>query len=834
ANVQWLTSNRDIKSYIGEHFVSFSNTGGWTFYGNKQNEPLKAGETYVATAMIRTKDVTSGGGIIKFDLYDGIGNYLGEKVSKTITQSNDDWTRVLVVLTYDEAKRINNAAISIKLSIGTLAPTAGTLYFDAVNWLSKPVLTQLEYDSNKNYVTLITNPLGYSVSLVRTDRGNLANMTLPRKGMIIYGYDPLDRLTYIQNQATNAIYEIIYDKNGNILNLGFYELVNGNKVWKSQIKQTFNERNQIRTHEDQRGNQTVYNYDANGNLELVSFPNNTKLKLAYDSLDRLKTKQDLTFNNSWAFSYDKNNNLTQVIQTSTSGQEVTDYILDNLIDEVKSITYPMVNGIRRSVNYTYNANGQITTISHSPITQKLGVDAIYRYDYDQAGMMASLNGPNKEQVGQFYDEAGRLKKSFISDGTKAYNTYYEYNELGDLKEYRLETADGVILSREKHAYDGDGNTTVITYDDGSKHSFQYDLASRLTNEQKIASNGAVLTTISYQYDPYGNRLTITKNGTTTTYKYDTANQISSVNGSAGIYQYDQNGNQIRDDRHKYYYDSSNRLSYVEQANAVVAIASYSYDYEGKRTKKMVYGKKTEQYYYDAGHLTYIADENNQILYSFTRTYPGDLVTMTDYTSGTAVNYYYVHNGHGDIIGLKDKTGTTVVTYEYDAFGNIIKATGTAKTGNGRLLREENPFRYASYFYDEETKLYYLRMRFYDPLIGRYLTRDIVPSANLYVYTENNPVRYVDPFGLSFFSKIKSLYQKAKAKVTSFFKSVYNSVSTTIKSIKTKKVEFSPGQQAAITIGAAGVGSSVDYKVSKTNTRISSQQSTISNKVDPFV
>ncbi|HHW39441.1 MAG TPA: hypothetical protein GXX18_19860, partial [Bacillales bacterium] len=196
--------------------------------------------------MIRTAaKVTSGGGIIKFDLYDGSGNYLGEKVSKMITKS-EDWTRVLVVLTYDEAKRINAAASNIKLSIGTLAPTAGTLYFDAVNWLTKPVLTQLGYDSSKNYVTSITNPLGYSVSLVRTDRGNLANITLPRKGMIIYGYDPLDRLTYIQNQATNAIYQIIYDKNGNILNLGFYELVNGNVVWKSQMKQTFNERNQIR------------------------------------------------------------------------------------------------------------------------------------------------------------------------------------------------------------------------------------------------------------------------------------------------------------------------------------------------------------------------------------------------------------------------------------------------------------------------------------------------------------------------------------------------------------------------------------------------------------
>lgn len=72
------------------------------------------------------------------------------------------------------------------------------------------------------------------------------------------------------------------------------------------------------------------------------------------------------------------------------------------------------------------------------------------------------------------------------------------------------------------------------------------------------------------------------------------------------------------------------------------------------------------------------------------------------------------------------------------------------------------------------------MRYYDPSIGRYLKRDIVPSANLYVYVENNPVRFVDPFGLSLFSKIKSLYQKVKKKVIEFFKPVYNSVATTIK------------------------------------------------------
>ncbi|KEF35828.1 RHS repeat-associated core domain, partial [Schinkia azotoformans MEV2011] len=179
--------------------------------------------------------------------------------------------------------------------------------------------------------------------------------------------------------------------------------------------------------------------------------------------------------------------------------------------------------------------------------------------------------------------------------------------------------------------------------------------------------------------------------------------------------------------------------------------------------------------------------NNQILYSFTRTYTGDLVTMTDYTSGTAVNYYYVHNGHGDIIGLKDKTGTTVVTYEYDAFGTIITATGTAKTGNGRLLREENPFRYASYFYDEETKLYYLRMRFYEPKIGRFLTRDIIPDDNMYVYVENNPVRYVDPLGLLAAKNApkKQTHLNSKSIESLGSSPRFNSQSTTKKS-KTKK------------------------------------------------
>ena len=63
-----------------------------------------------------------------------------------------------------------------------------------------------------------------------------------------------------------------------------------------------------------------------------------------------------------------------------------------------------------------------------------------------------------------------------------------------------------------------------------------------------------------------------------------------------------------------------------------------------------------------------------------------------------------------------------------------------------MLRTENPFRYASYYYDEETQLYYLNSRYYDPKTGRFLTKDSMPSENAYIYAENDPINNIDVNG----------------------------------------------------------------------------------------
>ena len=73
-------------------------------------------------------------------------------------------------------------------------------------------------------------------------------------------------------------------------------------------------------------------------------------------------------------------------------------------------------------------------------------------------------------------------------------------------------------------------------------------------------------------------------------------------------------------------------------------------------------------------------------------------------------YSYVHNLQGDVVGIVDSAGSLVVEYKYDAWGKpiLVRTLTTAY----EALAELNPFRYRGYVFDEETRLYYLRSRYY--------------------------------------------------------------------------------------------------------------------------
>ena len=107
------------------------------------------------------------------------------------------------------------------------------------------------------------------------------------------------------------------------------------------------------------------------------------------------------------------------------------------------------------------------------------------------------------------------------------------------------------------------------------------------------------------------------------------------------------------------------------------------------------------------------------------------------------SYYFLFNGHGDVVQTVDKTGKVQNNYDYDIWGNPILTVETAACA----------IRYAGEFYDSETGLYYLRARYYDSEIGRFISEDSYSgetddplSLNLYTYCENNPITYTDPSG----------------------------------------------------------------------------------------
>ncbi|MFB9220419.1 RHS repeat-associated core domain-containing protein [Kurthia sibirica] len=108
-------------------------------------------------------------------------------------------------------------------------------------------------------------------------------------------------------------------------------------------------------------------------------------------------------------------------------------------------------------------------------------------------------------------------------------------------------------------------------------------------------------------------------------------------------------------------------------------------------------------------------------------------------------YQFITNHRGDVLSIRDKDDQEVGAYTYDAYGNVLTVEGD--------LAKENPIRYAGYYYDDETKNYYLQARYYNPTNGAFLALDPHPgdgdeplSQNGYSYANGNPVMNVDPDG----------------------------------------------------------------------------------------
>lgn len=308
-------------------------------------------------------------------------------------------------------------------------------------------------------------------------------------------------------------------------------------------------------------------------------------------------------------------------------------------------------------------------------------------------------------------------------------TAYKYDGRGNILEICTKELD-TGKATDHMIYTYNGMNQVIREEDavrGTTYTYTYDLGGNLLENKK--------------YDQV-NGVEELRGTDTYTYRSGWKDQLTSFNGKAITY--DAMGNPLSYMGMNLTWEKGRQLKTLKKSGT---LSQYVYDNDGRRIKKTV-GDKVIRFYLDGDKIIAQKEEGGErmdFLYDekgtpFSFEYQGKM-------------YFYQTNLQGDIMGIVDSKGSQVVVYRYDAWGEVLVSSDASGFG----LAQINPLRYRGYYYDQETGLYYLQTRYYDPKVRRFLNADDasvltkdpeqLTEKNLYAYCDDNPVMYRDDAGM---------------------------------------------------------------------------------------
>ena len=371
------------------------------------------------------------------------------------------------------------------------------------------------------------------------------------------------------------------------------------------------------------------------------------------------------------------------------------------------------------------------------LTYGSGDTVTYGYEYtsDSAKELKKISVSEVEESYE-RDALGRKKKTTQKLGTQTYSERYGYYKVGDHATNRINTIfygkNGETDGKETYTYDEMGNIVSVNKNGVQKKKYGYDKLGRLIFEKNLDKNEE----ICYTYDDKGNILTKSKNGDVKEYKYEEGTDRLIGYGEEK-FEYDEIGNPLKYCELTLTWEKGRRLKSASNGSESV---TYTYDAFGMRRSKTVGGSKTE-YVYERGKLLREIRGSEKIDYLY-----GEEGIIGIKVGGE--KYLYRKNVFGDVTEIYNEAGTLVGKYSYSAFGEC-----EIEQDEGGIA-EKNAIRYRGYYYDEETGFYYLKTRYYDPEIGRfitiddtsYLAPDTINGLNLYAYCGNNPVMRIDENG----------------------------------------------------------------------------------------
>jgi len=308
-----------------------------------------------------------------------------------------------------------------------------------------------------------------------------------------------------------------------------------------------------------------------------------------------------------------------------------------------------------------------------------------------------------------YDATDRIGTILRPTGTPYPITrYHEYNAMGRLSHY--EDVQEQIIGWD-YVWDDWGDGPIVV--DSTPYYWPVPFRSATYSYDKVANRTDLGATISS-----GNRMTGLDGWTIT---YDDAGYMTKRKKGTDSLTY-----------------TWNALGQLEQVTSSVPsyTVTYGYDGLGRRVRKTVNGTATR--YLVQGDRVLVELDNSWLPAAKYSYYPG--VDRPHAMVRAGKRYYFAQDGQGNVTGLLDSVGTVVQQYDYTPYGEAL-------AGSGSVV---NPYQYKGREWDAEARLYFMRARYYDPKLGRFVSEDPIGLAggiNPTSFVGSEPVNRSDPSGM---------------------------------------------------------------------------------------
>jgi len=590
----------------------------------------------------------------------------------------------------------------------------------------------LGYDINDaNHIAFVTDSANRTAHFGYDAKGNLTTITDANGFTTTFVYDPNNdgRITriYYPTEPNNPYVTNVYDSLGRVKTQtntnGFtyqyfytgYRTEEADPCNYSKVY-VFNDYDRTLSETDPLGNQTSYQYDGQLRKTLVTYPRGNSTQYIYDANHNVLQSFQIPVHGSGepniveTFTYEPSFNRVATYTDPNGRITVFQYYSNG---KLKQIDQPAVDGNIPQTHFTYNAQGQMESVTDAEGT-------VTKYEYDPNGNLIrtildcssepnhlnittemscnvvgdvnSITDPRGNTTTFEYDTMRRLIK-VTSPAPFNYISSYEYYSDGSLKQLARQTDDPNQWQVTSYTYTPSDKVKTITDPNGDVTEYEYDALDRLrktTNAENhtttrlydaagrlwkvIDANGN--NSVIYSYNANGNIKSLTDaKGNTTTYEYDGFDRLKKT-----IYPDDSNI--------QFSYDvAGNVIQIINRAGQVI---TYSYDSLNRLELKTLPSLQQIQHEYDlAGRLTVVTDAAGTIQHSFDNigrltgvTYPnGKMVShqydaasnrkQLTYPDGTYVTYGYDELNR--LTEILDEDSTLVVQYDYDALSRRVSA-----------------------------------------------------------------------------------------------------------------------------------------------------------------